>query len=65
MDHSLNPRKQPAATFSFGYAVNRKPWKSPGTARSLEHGVEVEARPVVKFCPSGELAAQSAVQTES
>ena len=26
----------------------------------LEHGVEVEVRPVVKFCPSGEFAAQAA-----
>jgi hypothetical protein len=65
MDHSLNPRKQPAATFSFGYAGEQE---AVGIARhcpGLEHGMEVEARPVVKFCPSGELAAQSAVQTES
>lgn len=31
----------------------------------LAHGVEVEVRPVVKFCPSGELAAQSAVSPGS
>ena len=28
----------------------------------LEHGVQVEVRPVVEFCPSGEIAAQPAVQ---
>jgi hypothetical protein len=28
----------------------------------LEHGVQVEVRPVVEFCPSGELAAQAAEQ---
>jgi hypothetical protein len=31
----------------------------------LEHGVEVEVRPVVEFCPSGELAAQSAAEARS
>ena len=28
----------------------------------LEHGVQVEVRPVVEFCPSGELATQAAEQ---
>jgi hypothetical protein len=28
----------------------------------LEHGVHVEVRPVVEFCPSGELATQAAEQ---
>ena len=29
----------------------------------LEHGVEVEVRPVVQFCPSGELASLPSEQT--
>ena len=30
----------------------------------LEHGVQVEVRPVVEFCPSGELASQPAEQLQ-
>jgi hypothetical protein len=29
----------------------------------LDHGVEVEVRPVVEFCPSGELAGLPTAQT--
>jgi hypothetical protein len=29
----------------------------------LEHGVQVEVRPIVEFCPSGELAAQPTAQS--
>jgi hypothetical protein len=30
----------------------------------LEHGVQVEVRPLVEFCPSGEVAGQAAEQPQ-
>ena len=50
------------AIFSLHVANEGEAIEMPSIARGLEHGVQVEVRPVVEFCPSGELATQAAEQ---
>jgi hypothetical protein len=52
------------ATFSLHVRDEQEAVEIAKHCPGLEHGVEVEVRPLVEFCPSGELAAQSAAQAE-